>query len=68
MVSTSLLLTKRAVLLTQQQPKQQLPGIFVMSRKQLEWKPNAPDPSQEVKADVATISGEHLNLAVDLLA
>ena len=57
MVSTNLLLTKRAVLLTQQQPKQQIPGIFAMSQTHLEWRPNAPDASQEVTADVATISG-----------
>ena len=57
MVSASVLLTKRAVLVTQQQPKQQIPGIFAMSRTQLEWKPNVPDPSQEVIADVAAISG-----------
>lgn len=67
MVSANLLLTKRAVLLTQQHPKQQIPGILAMSRTQLEWKPNAPDPSQEVTADVATISGQHLVLAVNLL-
>ena len=67
MVTASLLLTKRAVLLTQQQPKQQIPGIFAMSRTQLEWKPNIPDPSQEVIANVATISGQHLIVATDLL-
>ncbi|KAL0053658.1 hypothetical protein WJX82_009019 [Trebouxia sp. C0006] len=57
MVSTNLLLTKRAVLLTQQPPKQQIPGIFCMSQIQLDWKPNAPDTAQEITADVATISG-----------
>lgn len=67
MVSASLLLTKRAVLHTQQQPKQQISGIFAMSRTQLEWTPNAPDSSLEVTADIATISGSHLLLAFDLL-
>ena len=62
MVSTNLLLTKRAVLLTQQQPKQQIPGIFSMSSVQLEWKPNAPNSSQEVTAEVATISGQQFEL------
>ena len=57
MVSASLLLTKRAVLLTQHQPKQQIYGIFSMSQTQLQWTPNAPDASQEVIEDVATISG-----------
>ncbi|DBA86886.1 TPA: hypothetical protein ACH3X2_005346 [Trebouxia sp. C0005] len=57
MVSANLLLTKRAILLTQQSPKQQIPGIFCMSQIQLDWKPNAPDTAQEITADVATISG-----------
>ena len=61
MVSTNLLLTTRAALLTQQQPKQQVPGIFAMSQTQLEWKPNAPDALQEIRADVALISGWHLH-------
>lgn len=58
MTLTNLLFTKRAVLLTQQQPKQQIPGIFCMSRTQMSWQPNVPDAAQEVTADVATISGE----------
>ena len=59
MVSATLLLTKRAVLHSQQPPKQQTPGIFCMSRTQLEWKPNTPNAAQEITADVATISGQH---------